>query len=185
MCPPATTAHCASFHSTKDTHGTTKDDRLYLLAPHVSTQRSVPHQAHAARVYCCMDCRQQVRCLFSFLFLHVSLTCLYRYIVSGSDEMNLRLWKSTASERLGAKAARQLSAIKYQETVKNRFIHHPEIRRISRSASAHVAHLFFFFSLSAKTRHRRLPKAIFKARAQKHAIQTSEVRLVLVCCVSC
>ena len=55
-----------------------------------------------------------------------------RYIISGSDEMNLRLWKARASERLSILRHRQKSSTEYQEKLRNKFQHHPQIRRISK-----------------------------------------------------
>lgn len=58
-----------------------------------------------------------------------------KYILSGSDEMNIRLWKADASEHLGTKSARQQASYKYDKALKERFKHHPEIRRIARSVA--------------------------------------------------
>lgn len=55
-----------------------------------------------------------------------------RYIVSGSDETNLRLWKATAWEQLGTKSARQRTTQAYQEKLKEKFKHHPEVAKIMR-----------------------------------------------------
>lgn len=57
-----------------------------------------------------------------------------KFIASGSDETNVRLWKADASEQLGTKSARQSSAVKYNEALKKRFQHHPEVKRIARLA---------------------------------------------------
>merc|ERR1711988_1868960 len=48
------------------------------------------------------------------------LTCVAwsgdnRYILSGSDEMNVRLWKARASEKLGILKERQRMALNYNE----------------------------------------------------------------------
>merc|ERR1719189_3300340 len=52
------------------------------------------------------------------------LTCVAwsrdnRYILSGSDEMNLRLWKARASEKLGIIKERQRMALNYNERLKH------------------------------------------------------------------
>lgn len=44
-----------------------------------------------------------------------------KYVLSGSDEMNIRLWKADASEHLGTKSARQAAAAKYADALKERF----------------------------------------------------------------
>ena len=66
-----------------------------------------------------------------------------KYLLSGSDDGNIRLWRSEASRREGMKSARQRTKLEYDETLKERFKHMPEIRRIKR--------------------HRHLPKQVKKA----------------------
>ncbi|KAL1623248.1 Protein sof1 [Neofusicoccum ribis] len=65
------------------------------------------------------------------------------YILSGSDDGNVRLWRAKASARQGVKSARERQKLEYDEALKNRFKHMPEIKRISR--------------------HRHVPKTIKKA----------------------
>lgn len=79
-----------------------------------------------------------------------------RYVVSGSDETNLRLWKSTAWEHIGTKAPRQKAASEYSDKLKAKFKYHPEVKRISR--------------------HRHVPKAIYKAQQEKRLINESRRR---------
>ncbi|KAL3941005.1 MAG: hypothetical protein SGARI_000754 [Bacillariaceae sp.] len=55
------------------------------------------------------------------------------YIVSGSDETNLRLWKARASERLGQLTPREESAMRYRETLVNKYQHLPNVRKIHRA----------------------------------------------------
>jgi WD repeat and SOF domain-containing protein 1 len=55
-----------------------------------------------------------------------------RYIVSGSDDFNLRVWKATAWDRLKPMNPRQRAKHEYDEKLKERFRHAPEIRRILR-----------------------------------------------------
>lgn len=64
-----------------------------------------------------------------------------RYILCGSDEMNIRLWKANASEKLGVLAPREKAAMNYNQKLKEKFQHHPQIKRIAR--------------------HRHLPKSIY------------------------
>ena len=66
-----------------------------------------------------------------------------RYLLSGSDDGNIRLWRANASQRAGVKSARQRQKIEYEDTLKKRYAHMPEIRRISR--------------------HRHVPKSVKKA----------------------
>ena len=60
------------------------------------------------------------------------LTCVAwsrdnRYILSGSDEMNIRLWKARASEKLGIMKDREKTAFDYAEKLKEKYAHHPQV----------------------------------------------------------
>ena len=65
------------------------------------------------------------------------------YVISGSDDGNLRLWRANASKREGIKSARQRQKLEYDEALKEKYKHMPEIRRIQR--------------------HRHVPKPVKKA----------------------
>ncbi|XP_041104629.1 DDB1- and CUL4-associated factor 13 [Polyodon spathula] len=82
-----------------------------------------------------------------------------KYVLCGSDEMNIRLWKANASEKLGVITPREKAALNYSEKLKEKFQHHPQIKRIAR--------------------HRHLPKAIFnqakELRAMKEARRKKEM----------
>ena len=62
----------------------------------------------------------------------------------GSDEGNIRLWKTVAWAKHGVLNFRQKAALQYSEALKKKFKHHPEVKRIAR--------------------HRHLPKNIYKER---------------------
>ena len=66
-----------------------------------------------------------------------------KYLLTGSDDGNIRLWRANASNREGTKSARQRQKLEYDEALKERYKHMPEIRRIKR--------------------HRHLPKPVKKA----------------------
>lgn len=66
-----------------------------------------------------------------------------KFVLSGSDDGNIRLWRATASDRSGIKSARQQQKIEYDQALIRRYSHMPEIRKIRR--------------------HRHLPKTIKKA----------------------
>ncbi|KAL2042365.1 hypothetical protein N7G274_004855 [Stereocaulon virgatum] len=66
-----------------------------------------------------------------------------QYILSGSDDGNIRLWRAHASNRGGIKSARQRQKMEYDDALKDRYKHMPEIRRIKR--------------------HRHVPKQVKKA----------------------
>ena len=69
-----------------------------------------------------------------------------KYIISGSDEMNIRIWKARASEKLGILRPREKLALNYNEALKAKYAAHPQISRIKR--------------------HRHVPKYIYNARRQ-------------------
>ena len=54
----------------------------------------------------------------------------FRYILSGSDEMNIRLWKARASEKLGIMKDREKTAFDYAEKLKEKYAHHPQVRAV-------------------------------------------------------
>lgn len=67
-----------------------------------------------------------------------------RYIFTGSDEMNIRIWKARSAEKLGVVKPRERTALQVNEKLVEKFVHHPEVRRIHR--------------------HRQVPKHIYNAR---------------------
>eukprot|EP00088_Acartia_fossae_P004693 TRINITY_DN1201_c0_g1_i4.p1 TRINITY_DN1201_c0_g1~~TRINITY_DN1201_c0_g1_i4.p1 ORF type:complete len:450 (-),score=116.56 TRINITY_DN1201_c0_g1_i4:30-1379(-) len=79
-----------------------------------------------------------------------------RYIVSGSDEMNLRLWKARASEKLGIIKNRERNSLQYQEKLKEKYSLHPKVSRIQR--------------------HRHVPKHVLNASREHTIIKTSKAR---------
>lgn len=79
-----------------------------------------------------------------------------KYVLSGSDETNIRLWKANAAEKMGTLGAREKQALQYAESLKERYKHHPDVKRIAR--------------------HRHVPKAIKKAAQTKRTMLDSEKR---------
>lgn len=55
-----------------------------------------------------------------------------KYIFSGSDDGNIRIWRTKANERSGPKSAKKRSKEEYDEKLKERYANMPEIRRIAR-----------------------------------------------------
>ncbi|CAK9437783.1 uncharacterized protein LODBEIA_P21610 [Lodderomyces beijingensis] len=70
-----------------------------------------------------------------------------RYILSGSDDTNIRIWRANASDRAGIKSAKQRNKLEYDDKLKQRFQHMPQIKRIAR--------------------HRHVPKVVKKAQEIK------------------
>lgn len=65
------------------------------------------------------------------------------FVLSGSDDGNIRLWRAVASARQGVKSFAHRQKLEYDEALKNRYKHMPEIKRIAR--------------------HRHIPKNVKKA----------------------
>lgn len=76
------------------------------------------------------------------------------YIVSGSDDTNLRLWKARASEQLGVLLPRERKKHEYDEAVKNRYKHLGDIKRI--------------------VRHKHEPKAVYNAHILRRTMIEAE-----------
>lgn len=55
-----------------------------------------------------------------------------RFVLSGSDDGNVRMWKARASEKLGVIDARERAAIEYRDSLKERWRFDPEVNKISR-----------------------------------------------------
>lgn len=86
----------------------------------------------------------------------VVFTADAKYILSGSNEMDIRIWKSKRSEKLGVKAYREEANFQYQEKLKEKYSQFPAVRRIARN--------------------RHLPKHILHAQKEKQAIMQSQKR---------
>ncbi|XP_010794749.1 DDB1- and CUL4-associated factor 13-like [Notothenia coriiceps] len=74
-----------------------------------------------------------------------------KYILSGSDEMNIRLWKANAAEKLGVLAPRERQAANYNQKLKEKYQHHPQIKRIAN--------------------HRHLPKIIYHQTREQRVMK--------------
>ncbi|KAF5366190.1 hypothetical protein D9758_005675 [Tetrapyrgos nigripes] len=55
-----------------------------------------------------------------------------RFVLSGSDDGNVRIWKAKASERLGIVTARERAAIEYRQSLVDRWKMDKEVGRIAR-----------------------------------------------------
>ena len=85
-----------------------------------------------------------------------SYTADAQYVVSASDDTNLRVWKAVASGKLGVMSVRERSAREYREKLVERYGEVEEVRRIRR--------------------HRHVPKAILNAKKLKDEMEHSEKR---------
>ncbi|KAG6445436.1 DDB1- and CUL4-associated factor 13 [Manduca sexta] len=89
------------------------------------------------------------------------LTCVKwsldnKYILTGSDEMNIRMWKAKASEKLGVLKPRERTALNYSEALKEKFASHPQVKRIAR--------------------HRHVPKHVLNAQKEIRTIREKNKR---------
>ncbi|KAG6812778.1 hypothetical protein H0H92_000548 [Tricholoma furcatifolium] len=73
-----------------------------------------------------------------------------RFVITGSDDGNVRIWKAKASEKLGVITARERAAIEYRESLKDRWKMDTAVGKISR------------------TRH--LPKSVYQASKLKRTM---------------
>uniref|UniRef100_A0A914LZ93 Sof1-like protein domain-containing protein n=1 Tax=Meloidogyne incognita TaxID=6306 RepID=A0A914LZ93_MELIC len=79
-----------------------------------------------------------------------------KYVLSGSDDMNVRLWKANAAEKLGPLVPREKAALEYNQRLRETYQNHPEVRRI--------------------VKHRHVPKAIYSAAREHRIIHESKRR---------
>ncbi|PSN42863.1 DDB1- and CUL4-associated factor 13 [Blattella germanica] len=89
------------------------------------------------------------------------LTCVLwsmdnKYILCGSDEMNIRIWKARSAEKLGVLKPRERTALNYNEALKQKFAGHPQVSRIAR--------------------HRHVPKHIYHAQKELRTIKLKDKR---------
>ncbi|KAK0521276.1 Protein sof1 [Tilletia horrida] len=79
-----------------------------------------------------------------------------RFVLSGSDDGNVRLWKARASEKLGILNGREKAALEYQETLRRKWAGTADVKRIEKQ--------------------RNVPKQIKQAQALKRTMLESQRR---------
>lgn len=55
-----------------------------------------------------------------------------RYVLSGSDDGNVRIWKANASEKMGIVTARERAAIEYRHSLVDRWKMDSEVGKVAR-----------------------------------------------------
>jgi len=93
------------------------------------TSRDVYHAQRMQKIFC------------------VEYTRDHQFVLSGSDDGNVRLWKAQASKQMGRLKPREEAALQYRQTLVKKYSHTDEVRRISKS--------------------RKIPKIIRKKHAQE------------------
>jgi WD repeat and SOF domain-containing protein 1 len=63
----------------------------------------------------------------------VNYTMDNTYIITGSDDTNVRLWKARSNEKLGQLTPREESAMRYREALVKKYQHLPNVKKIHRS----------------------------------------------------
>ncbi|PHJ19549.1 sof1 family domain-containing protein [Cystoisospora suis] len=88
------------------------------------------------------------------------LCCRYaadsRFVISGSADMCVRVWKTDASAQLGPRTYRERQAIAYRKALTEKFAHLKEIKRIAR--------------------HHHVPKLIKKTQEKKRIMEDARKR---------
>lgn len=91
------------------------DRTIRIFPTHKGVSRDVYHTKRMQRVFT------------------VNYTLDNKFIISGSDESNLRLWKAQASEQVGQRTTREEAALQYRQTLVKKYQHMPEVSKISKS----------------------------------------------------
>jgi len=73
-----------------------------------------------------------------------------RFVLTGSDDGNVRIWKAKASDKLGVIDARERAAMEYRDSLKERWKMDTQVGKVSRS--------------------RHLPKPVYKAAQLKRTM---------------
>eukprot|EP00697_Spironema_sp_BW2_P003101 gnl/Spiro4/14142_TR7597_c0_g1_i1.p1 gnl/Spiro4/14142_TR7597_c0_g1~~gnl/Spiro4/14142_TR7597_c0_g1_i1.p1 ORF type:complete len:449 (-),score=129.83 gnl/Spiro4/14142_TR7597_c0_g1_i1:36-1382(-) len=81
-----------------------------------------------------------------------------QYVLSASDDTNIRIWKAKASKSLKTTNPREERSNNYNEVLKERYSYLPELRRIAR--------------------HRHVPKAIRQATQQKRVMRNARLQKI-------
>lgn len=88
------------------------DRTIRIFKSQSPRSREVYHTKRMQRVFC------------------VNFSADSKFVLSGSDDTNIRIWKAEASKSLGVSAGRVERKERYNDALKKRFSHMPEIKRI-------------------------------------------------------
>merc|ERR1719291_1338085 len=90
------------------------DQTIRLFHVDQPRSRDVYHTKRMQRVLCC------------------HFTPDARFVLSGSEDTNIRVWKAKSDQKLGALTERERHVTAYREALKEKFSRLPEISRIKR-----------------------------------------------------
>lgn len=90
------------------------DKTVRLYKTRLGHSRDIYHTKRMQRVFC------------------VCFTTDARYLLTGSDDTNIRLWRADASDRSRVRLAREQAKLRYDAKLKERYQYMPEVKRISR-----------------------------------------------------
>mmetsp|Transcript_4120 Transcript_4120/g.9357 ORF Transcript_4120/g.9357 Transcript_4120/m.9357 type:complete len:219 (-) Transcript_4120:29-685(-) len=77
--------------------------------------RDVYHTKRMRRVFC------------------VGCTLDHKYLLSGSDDTTIRMWKARSSEKIGQLLVREETSLQYRNALVQKYVHLPEVKRIHKS----------------------------------------------------
>jgi len=133
------------------------DHTVRLWSMDKSRSRDVYHTKRMQRVLCC------------------HFTPDSRFVLTGSEDANIRVWKTKSDQKLGAMTAREKQAVAYREALKEKYQRLPEISRIKRHK--HVPKMVK--SITDKRRVMREARARKEANRRKHSKPDSVPRVSL------
>ncbi|OLL24693.1 Protein sof1 [Neolecta irregularis DAH-3] len=100
------------------------------------------------------------------------------YVLSGSDDGNIRVWRSQASKRTKILSLRERSKLEYDDSLKERFKHMPEIKRIARHR--HVPHMIKSIAKNRKEEEDALKRKRENRRRHEKGIEMPKEREKMV-----
>eukprot|EP00923_Selenidium_pygospionis_P036201 GHVN01063519.1.p1 GENE.GHVN01063519.1~~GHVN01063519.1.p1 ORF type:complete len:437 (-),score=18.43 GHVN01063519.1:11-1321(-) len=111
------------------------DKTLRIFGTHTSREREIYYTPRMERV------------------LSVAFSTDSKYLLSGSGDAGIRIWKTNASDSMTVKSEREKVALEYKEKLKKRYMAFPEIHRIAT--------------------HRHLPRTLRKQQKRAGAARTA------------
>ena len=114
------------------------DRTIRIFGRSSGRSREVYHTKRMQRIFC------------------VRYTLDSKYVLSGSDDTNIRIWKSNRSDNIGNLSGAQKAHRRYSQALIKKWKHMPEVNRIHR--------------------HRKIPKYLYNARTKQRIHRESSKR---------